>query len=111
VLVQETPSGLRVCPVDWETAGAGPGLIDLAALTSGKWSEDQRRAMALAYHEAYRDAGGLPADRDALLIALDRCRLHLAVQCLGWSRGWTPPAEQAHDWLGEALSVAERLGL
>lgn len=110
VLVQVT-TGLRICPVDWEMAGAGPGLMDLAALISGKWSEDKRRSMALAYHEAGFDGGGFPADWKAFLTALDRCRLHLAVQCLGWSRGWSPPAAQAHDWLGEALSMAKRLGI
>jgi hypothetical protein len=109
VLVQETPAGLRICPVDWEMAAAGPGLMDLAALSSGKWSEDERRAMALAYHEACEVTRAVPADRQAFLTDLDRCRLHLAVQCLGWAEGWSPPAAQAHDWPGEALLVAERL--
>jgi len=108
VLVQQTSSGRRVCPIDWEMAAIGPGPIDLAALTAGSWSEDDRRAMALAYHAAL-PAGTWTAA--ALLDALEYCRLHLAVQWLGWAEGWTPPPEHAHDWLGEALRVAERLGL
>ena len=39
IVVQETTERCRICPVDWETAAVGPGLIDLAALTSGAWSE------------------------------------------------------------------------
>ena len=89
-------------------AAIGPGQIDLAALTAGSWSEDARRSMALAYH-AVLPAG--PWTADALLDGLEYCRLHLAVQWLGWAEGWTPPPDHAHDWLGEALSVAERLGL
>jgi thiamine kinase-like enzyme len=41
-------AGQRVCPVDWELAGAGPGLLDLAALTTG-WSYADRAAIAAAY--------------------------------------------------------------
>jgi hypothetical protein len=33
------------------------------------------------------------------------------VQWLGWAEGWTPPAEHRHDWLGEGIALAERLGL
>jgi len=43
--------------------------------------------------------------------ALDYCRLHLAVQWLGWAEHWAPPPDQARDWLGEALAAAGRLGL
>jgi aminoglycoside phosphotransferase (APT) family kinase protein len=111
VLLQETTAGLRVCPVDWEMAGLGPGLIDLAALTAGKWTEAERRSLALAYHSemAPGDAGSMK--REAFLDALDWCRLHLAVQWLGWSPAWSPPREHAHDWLAEALNLAEKIGL
>ena len=30
---------------------------------------------------------------------------------LGWSDAWQPPTEHQHDWLDEALRVAERLEL
>jgi hypothetical protein len=112
VLVQRTEGGLRVCPVDWEMAAVGPGLIDLAALAAGGWTADEKTAMALAYRAALAQAGGPPPAREEeLLTALDYCRLHLAVQWSGWSSGWSPPAEHAQDWLGEALGLAEKLGL
>ena len=41
---------------------------------------------------------------ETLSADLARCRLHLALQWLGWSPDWRPPPEHAHDWLGEALS-------
>lgn len=89
--------GARVCPVDWEMTGVGPGVLDLAALTSG-WADDERATIVAAY-------GDVPEE------ALECARLHLAVQWLGWSPTWSPPPEHAHDWLGEALAAAERLGL
>ena len=108
ILVQhrERPTP-RIRPVDWELAGIGPGLLDLAALTSGSWSAAERERIALAYARALPPALRTPpAD---LLDALAHCRLLLAVQWLGWSPDWSPPAAHAHDWLAEAAALAREL--
>lgn len=110
VLVHERPDGPRIAPVDWEMAALGPGLVDLAALVAGGWTEEEKRALALAYHAALPPALRR-AGPDDLLAELDYCRLHLAVQWLGWAPDWSPPAEHAQDWLGEALALAAKLGL
>jgi len=111
VLVHKEGEGFRVRPVDWEMAAVGPGLIDLAALTAGGWTAHEREDLALAYHAALVPHENRPPAPEAFLVALDYCRLHLAVQWLGWSPGWTPPPEHAQDWLAEALGLAEKLGL
>ncbi|HJQ26310.1 MAG TPA: phosphotransferase [Blastocatellia bacterium] len=111
LLVQTTAEGLRVRPVDWEMAAMGPGLIDLAALVAGNWTEAQRAALAAAYHAALTPDGQPPSPMDEFLIELDYCRLHVAVQWLGWfgrRRAFLP---HARDWLGEAVVLAERLRL
>ena len=99
----------RIRPVDWEMAGVGPGLLDLAALATG-WAEESRERLAHAYFEACAPPlhGGGWGD---VLDILEHCRLHLAVQWLGWSRDWSPPPEHAQDWLAEAGEAAARLGL
>jgi aminoglycoside phosphotransferase (APT) family kinase protein len=104
VLVASDAETLRVCPVDWEMAATGPGLIDLAAMVGG-WDPIARARFLSTYASALGDANA-PTSTD-----LDRCRLHLALQWLGWSRTWQPPAEHAHDWIGEAVELAEGLGL
>jgi len=104
VLVGGAPGAVRVAPVDWELAALGPGVIDLAALTSGEWSGRQRELIV----EAYASAPGVP---DFTARDLELARLHLAVQWLGWSPAWEPPAEQRRDWLAEAIAIADRLGL
>lgn len=109
VLVQETADQLRICPVDWETTALGPGLLDLAALIAGEWTEEEKRAMALAYHDSLVLNNGWAPDVEEFLFALDCCRLHIAVQWLGWSEQWLSASYGRHQWLGEALLVGERV--
>jgi thiamine kinase-like enzyme len=111
VIVSSRHGILRICPVDWETTAIAPGLIDLAALTSGQWSAKDRTAIALAYHEVRAEAVGQVSPIAEFLHELDLCRLHLAVQWLGWSEDWKPPNDHRHDWLNEATELACELGL
>jgi aminoglycoside phosphotransferase (APT) family kinase protein len=111
VLVQNGGTATRIAPIDWELAGVGPGLLDLAALSAGKWTPAERDGLARAYREAAAGSPAeamLPADFDA---ALDCCRLHLAIQALGWDPRWQPPAEHRHDWLAESVRIAAELKL
>jgi aminoglycoside phosphotransferase (APT) family kinase protein len=110
VLLQSTDAGYRVRPLDWEMAGIGPGLLDLAALTAGGWGAAERRAYALAYFAASPAWLRRRGEAD-FLDALEHCRLHVAIQWLGWSAAWEPPGERAHDWLAEAVQIAAELGL
>ncbi len=111
VMIDTAPERLRVCPVDWEMAAVGPGKIDLAGLTSGGWAREQKDAMALAYYDALPANRTATYDRETFLTDLEYCRLHQAVQWLGWSPGWAPPPEHAQDWLKEAIKSAELLQL
>jgi aminoglycoside phosphotransferase len=111
VLVEENAWARRVCPVDWEMAGIGTGLIDLAALTAGSWSERERAELASAYYDALTPQGRWPPPVDEFVSALNCCRLHLAVQLLGWAAKWSPPLDEAQDWLGEAQRLAKILNL
>lgn len=105
IVIESTDDGVRVRPVDWEMAAVGPGLLDLAALASGAWGEREREALATAYREALPSE--LRPPLEMLREGLDRCRLLLAVQWLGWSADWTPPEEHAHDWIATAIELAE----
>lgn len=107
VLVETQTGEVRVRPVDWEVAGMGPLLMDLAALTAGRWTDDERAELAIAYNRE----SAMPLSRDDFVRAVDCCRLQLAVQRLGWATEWSPPASHKQDWLGEALYAAGRLGL
>lgn len=109
ILVTDRPGDARICPVDWEMAAIGPGAMDLAALSLG-W-DDHHHIRFLEAYRADRHDGGPALGLDALAEDLERCRLHLAVQWLGWSDGWVPPAEHRRDWIAEALDAGRRLAL
>lgn len=94
----------RVCAVDWETVSRGPALLDLATLTAGRW-EEHGEPLAEAYRTALPDPP-CPAE---LLGDLDACRLLVAAGRLADPPGWTPPREQARDWLADAELVARRI--
>ena len=109
ILVERCGRGLRIRPVDWEMAGVGPRLLDLAALTCGGWSPRERAGMLRAYRGGMLDAGGKAEPMDRFVRNLTSCRLLLAVQWLGWGAGWSPPLEHRHDWLLEAVRCVEEL--
>jgi Protein of unknown function (DUF1679) len=110
VLIQRSRGELRVAPIDWENAALASGLVDLAALTTGGWSAPERDTIARGYLEQLSELGDRRTEAE-LLETLELFRLHLAVQWLGWDPTWSPPDEHRHDWLGEAMGIARRLGL
>jgi aminoglycoside phosphotransferase (APT) family kinase protein len=101
VLVVVRGDDVDVRPIDWEMAGTGPALIDLAAL-SGGWSPEERARLERAY---------LAGRGEGTTDGLAWCRLALALQWLGWAHDWRPPRAHRHDWLDEALDLAEEVGL
>ena len=110
VLAAKPPEPPRVCPIDWEVAGFGPGLIDLAALTTG-WEAGACEAMERAYRAELRAPYEWTGSETRFAEAVDCARMHLAVRWLGWApASWVPPEEHRHDWLGEALALADRIG-
>jgi hypothetical protein len=106
ILVRTVGFRLDVWPVDWELAGLGPAVLDVAALTAGGWAAPEREAMVRGYFEA---AGHPSGSWTAFRGDLDAARLHLCVQWLGWAPGWTPPPEHDHGWLQEALTLVEMI--
>jgi hypothetical protein len=100
----------QICPIDWEVAALGPGLIDVAALVSGKWSEDARTSMITAYREELELRTGVAPSLRELLEAVDYCQLYLSVQWLGWAADWSPPVDHEQNWFEEAARLSDRLG-
>jgi thiamine kinase-like enzyme len=99
-----TPASVWV--VDWEMAGFGPGLLDLAALTAG-WPEVERNSIASAYRDTLELDGRAYAD---FVASFESARL---LTCLHWltaPRCWHPPEAHRTDWLNAAFEIARKLG-
>jgi hypothetical protein len=105
VLVSDARSARPICAVDWETAGIGAGVLDIAALTAGAWSDADRDRIAQAYVDAC-PPGHRPQPGD-----IEHARLLFAARWLGLRGRWSPPPHHAHDWGAEVRSLVERLGL
>jgi Phosphotransferase enzyme family len=106
ILIQQRDDRTRICPIDWETAAVGCGLLDLAALIAGNWTEQQKQQLAMAYYKELSGDGTTWDSLQHMMNNLQSCRLLLAVKWLGWSPDWRPPAEHRFDWLDEAMNLA-----
>lgn len=111
VLVTGSSRRPEAVPVDWEMAGSGPAVLDLAALASGGWGRPETKSMVRAYRDASLGAGVRCPSAERLLRLVDHARLLLAVQWLGWTdcADWKPPEELRTDWFLEAVGAADRL--
>lgn len=98
--------GKRIRPVDWESAAAGPGEIDLFSLIEG-WPEETILECIDAYcHSRWPDTGA-PPDFDR---ALDAAYVHLLLRGLGGDPNYTT-AECTRWRFDELLLAGKRWGL
>jgi hypothetical protein len=107
VIITGDGDGLLPCPIDWETASVGPGVLDLAALTAGEWREEDRRDMTAAYLAG----SGMQITIDDLFESAQFAHIQLAVQWLGWFGRRSAPDSHPRDWLADAIDRAEALNL
>ncbi len=110
VIVDTAAQPTRVGAVDWETAGRGPGVLDLAALVSGHWAPSERAAMVDAY-DAGLGAGSVRAAPTgvALHAMADQAALQVALTWAGADPAWRPPIERDFDWVSAVGETVDRL--
>lgn len=100
----------RVVPIDWEMAGPGPAIMDLAALTAGDWTAGDRVEFARAYRQGRLRAGDSCPSLGGLIERLDAAHLLIAVQrmaCLGDPRRFAP--QQRAEWIRIAARTRRAL--
>ena len=84
VMLRRGNAARRIVVIDWETAALGPGLFDLVSLTSGKWTEEQRHAMWVAYFEQYQADTGRPMEWKTFRHELACVALYQSLVWLAW---------------------------
>jgi aminoglycoside phosphotransferase (APT) family kinase protein len=90
----------RICLVDWEMAGVGCGVLDLAHLKYGMDPANDQ-TMCAAYSSELAGTGLLPSHPRELKSLLSACELHKNVFRLSRSRDWQIPIESVARWIGE----------
>ena len=100
VLLDRTGEPPRVALVDWELAGTGCGLLDLAHLTYGLDDGDVWR-MCDAYRAAWPGPTPWPADDAAFRRVLAACQLQKAIYRLARWKAWRVPPARVAQWVNE----------
>ena len=95
-----------VYPIDWQSAAAGPGEIDLASLLENWGDCEESRACTAAYVDARWPAGAPAWFERALALA----RVYWPLRWLGDDPDWTASPRRAH-YLDELRSAAIDAGL
>lgn len=99
VVVDPTGQPARIRFVDWELAGVGWGVMDLAHLKFG-FCADEDAAIVAAYRGALRGTV-LEAEDDAFHRLLAICECHKLLYRLTACERWGLPAETVAAWCGE----------
>lgn len=109
IFVDRRTEPIRVCVVDWELAGLGSTLYDLAI-----FADEAPAALRTALCKAYRDAAELwqvpVPGLDELMLIIEGLRLHRVVDWLSRAVEKDYSAEKV-DWLvarGAALKLPDR---
>ena len=96
-------SPARICFVDWEMAGVGCGLLDLAHLMHGLSPRDEERLRS-AYCSELGGTGLVPSGR-RLRRVLDACALHNAVYRVAHAPQWGIPRGSVARWIDELAEL------
>jgi aminoglycoside phosphotransferase (APT) family kinase protein len=100
VIADTSASPDRTCIVDWEMAGVGCGLMDLAHLTYGLPPSEAERMFDL-YSEELTGTGLMPSHREGKRL-LASCRLHGTLYRLAHADAWGLPLERVGEWIADS---------
>lgn len=100
VIADTSASPDRTCIVDWEMAGVGCGLMDLAHLTYGLPPREVKRMLDL-YSEELAGTALMPSDDEGMRL-LASCQLHGALYRLAHAAVWRLPLERVGEWIADS---------
>jgi len=100
VIADTSASPDRTCIVDWEMAGVGCGLMDLAHLMHGLSPSEAQRMFDL-YSEELAGTGLMPAEEEEGKRLLASCLLHGTLYRLAHADVWRLPLERVEEWIAE----------
>ena len=111
VIIRRDGKGHHVCPIDWELAGRGSGILDLAALSFGGWSSEKKNGLIRANRDELPPASELTLTLQETHEAVEFGHLHFCMRQLGWASEWQPPDQHSRNWIEDVMILAKKLGL
>ncbi len=108
VLLSEPEAPPRTCVVDWELAGIGAPLYDLARLCDGFRGARLERLLDSYAAEAAKRGVAVP-ERGPMIEALDCFSLHRVVKAISHALEKGRTRRQVSDWLGYGETLRARL--
>jgi thiamine kinase-like enzyme len=107
VLVDRSARPTRVCFIDWEMAGIGCGLLDLAHLKYG-FGPAQEARLCATYYEAVRESDVLPSQEE-LTAVMAACEIHETNVRLWSSPRWSLPEGRLEEWVSDTEAAIEKI--
>jgi Ser/Thr protein kinase RdoA (MazF antagonist) len=108
VLLDRSQEPSTVAFVDWEMAGIGCGLLDLAHLTYGLDAAGVRW-LCDAYRTAWSGPVPLPANDSEFGRPFASCQLHKTLYRLARWEAWRVPPARVAQWVSEAERLCARI--
>ena len=106
VMADRSQRRASIAFVDWEMAGVGCGLFDLATLKYGLSTEHDARMLAAYFARAEQVGLVYGGDRWRALAA---CDVHRTMLRLWRNQVWQLPDDSIEEWVAEAEREMERL--
>jgi aminoglycoside phosphotransferase (APT) family kinase protein len=108
ILAREGTRGWDVFGIDWETAAVGPSFLDIASLSSGDWSMEERRIMRSAYFAEYTERTASRLTWSEFETMIRDLSLYQALRWIGWWPG--AGVKQFDRWIRELDLVMREVG-
>jgi Ser/Thr protein kinase RdoA (MazF antagonist) len=108
VLADTSSAPARICFVDWEMAGSGCGLLDVAHLIHG-FGPRERELLIGAYWDG-PGAADAPASAEERQLLLTACELHNALYRLAHAAAWKLGRAAVETTIDEVAALRRALG-
>jgi Phosphotransferase enzyme family len=107
VIAETSTAPARILFVDWEMAGVGCGLLDLAHLKHGLREREERRLCDAYRSELGKTGVGFDAQEFRRLLAA--CDSHNTLYRLAHARGWGLPHTTIDRWIEDVGRLARHV--
>lgn len=109
VIASRSTNPARICLVDWEMAGVGCGVLDVAHLIYNRLDDVNERRVCATYCEELAGTRLLPTESGGVARLFAACELHTTLYRIAHSKAWGEPVEYRAERVARACEIWSRL--